>query len=89
MSPASQIGWERQESRQVVLSLWVVTPMGTNGPFHMGLLRPSGNTGIYIMIHNSSKLIWEGGVSTTGGRVLKGHSIKTTENHCSRERTTQ
>lgn len=54
MSSASQVGWKRQEPREMVPNLWVVITLG-----HMGLLRPSENTGIDIMIHNSSKLSYD------------------------------
>ena len=38
--------------------LWVVgrDPLGFEPPFHRDLLRPSGNTDIYIATHNSSKI---------------------------------
>ena len=40
----------------MVLNLWEETPLGVEQPFHRGHLRPSENTDIYIMIHNSSKI---------------------------------
>ena len=71
--------------KSVVLNLWV----NAEWPFHWGHLRPSENTEIYIMIHNSSKISYEvatsfmvgGGVPTTWGTVLKGCSIRKVENH--------
>jgi hypothetical protein len=44
---------------------------------------------IYTVIHNSSKITvmkecYGWGVTTPGGTVLKGHSIRKVENHCSR-----
>lgn len=43
--------------RAAVLSLWVMTPLGSNDPFHWRHLRQSENTDIYSMIDNSNKII--------------------------------
>ena len=38
-------------STSTVLNLWVETPLGVEGPFDSGRLRPLESTDIYIMIH--------------------------------------
>jgi hypothetical protein len=47
---------QRHASVPAVLNLWVATPGGIEWPFHKSGLRPSENTGIYTMTHNSSKI---------------------------------
>lgn len=44
------------DSRQAILNLWVVTPLGVKLPFHRGLLRPWENADIYIMIHEGKNI---------------------------------
>ena len=64
--------------------------VGSNDPFP-GAAWTIENIGIYIMIHNSSKITvmsrnehnFTVGV-TTRGTVLKGCSIREAKNHCSR-----
>jgi hypothetical protein len=41
----------------VALHLEGETPLGVEWPFHRGRLKPLENTGVYIMIHNSSKIV--------------------------------
>ena len=68
-----------------VFSLWVKAPLVAAHPI-------SHASGMYIMIHNSSKITvvkkqqdhFMVGVSTTGGTGLKGHSIRKAESHWSR-----
>ena len=56
----SQGGTEQDHSlvsRTVFLTVWVITPLEVEWPFHRGCLRPSDNRDIYITIHKSSKII--------------------------------
>jgi hypothetical protein len=52
-------------SRESVLNLWIVTPLGSEQLFHRVTIRslfhkrPSENTDIYIMSHNSTKISYE------------------------------
>lgn len=47
--------WTTGLSSVAVLSLWVVIPLGADGPFHKGRLRPPEKIDIYTVIHDSSK----------------------------------
>lgn len=46
----------KQGSRPEVLNPWVVTPLGSSNPFTD---HPSKTMGIYITIHNHSKISYE------------------------------
>ena len=58
--PSTQILWfttfKTLAPRTVVLSLWVVTPLEADQPFHRSCLRLLETTDINITIHNSSKI---------------------------------
>lgn len=61
--------------------LWVL-----NDPFTEVYLRPSEKSNIYIMLHSSyevaAKVILLLGVTTAWETLLKGHSIRKSEDHC-------
>lgn len=44
---------------KVVLNLWATTHFRVKQPFPGGLVRPSANTDIYIIIDNSSDISYE------------------------------